>query len=199
MRKYRLTSWAIFIAVALCPLLQAQGLRAHLDGDRVHVSAPQLDFLSGRNVETLRNGGTVSYAFQLTAASASGGRTLYRAFERFAVSYDLWEERFSVVRSDPPARSASHLSAAAAAAWCVDAISVPSSALAAEKSFVLNLEIRVEEAPDEFSPEKKPGLTLAGLIDVFSRKPREEVSRWYAGSAPLRLWDLQNGQKTKRH
>jgi hypothetical protein len=46
---------------------------------------------------------------------------------------------------------------------------------------------------DKDSPgsESVSGLTLAGLIDVFSRKKREEPPHWEALSGPLRLMDLK--------
>ena len=87
------------------------------DGDDIHIAAPQLHFLSGKALERLKNGAAVGFLSQLTL-STDGNKTIYRRRpERFVVSYDLWEERFSVVTMGSARRSASHLTAAGAEAW----------------------------------------------------------------------------------
>ncbi len=43
----------------------------------------------------------------------------------FALSYDLWEERFAVTTVDARAQSVSHLALAAAEAWCVEQLVIP--------------------------------------------------------------------------
>ena len=58
---------------------------------------------------------------------------LRRGFERFVVSYDLWEEKFSATRMRTARTSASHLSAEAAEAWCLDHLSVPAGGLTTDK------------------------------------------------------------------
>jgi hypothetical protein len=147
-------------------------------------------FLNARVLERLHNGAAVPFNFQLTAVPSSGGKALAQTSDRFVISFDLWEERFSVVESGPPRRTISHLASSAAEGWCLENLSIPISALAAEKSFVLKLDIRAEEPADESSAESSPGLSLAGLIDVFSRKSKEPPLRWSVVSGPIRLQDL---------
>src|SRR6266545_553131 len=67
------------------------------DGDDIHVAAPQLHFLSGKSLERLKNGAAVSFLSQLTLSTDANATVYRRRPERFVVSYDLWEERFSVV------------------------------------------------------------------------------------------------------
>ena len=106
-------------------------------------------------------------------------------------SYDLWEERFSVARADEPKTSASHLTAAAAEAWCVDLLSLPASAAPADKTFVVKLECSLRE--EDAQPADAPATaTLTGLIDLLSRKARATPPRWEAVSRPLRLADLKD-------
>jgi len=104
------------------------------------------------------------------------------------LSYDLWEERYSAVL-DSPRRTASGLSSAGAELWCVESVSLPASALAGQKAFVLKLEIHAGEEPQR--PESGPGMSVAGLVEVFSRKSREQPSRWSAATGTLRLPDLK--------
>jgi hypothetical protein len=111
------------------------------------------------------------------------------------LSYDLWEERYSAVL-DSPRRAASGLSAASAETWCLASVSLPASALAEQKTFVLKLEIH---AAEEQQGEDGAGMSVAGLVDVFSRKSREHPSRWSAATGTLRLADLkEKNRKTAR-
>ena len=192
MRKNRKILSLLLLALIPCSVLEAQTLQAHLQGGRLYAAAPQLHFLNDRILERLHNGTAVPFNFQLTAVPSSGGKALVQASDRFVISFDLWEERFSVVQSGPPRRTISHLSSSAAEEWCLENLSVSVSALAPEKSFVLKLDIRAEEPADESSAESSSGLSLAGLIDVFSRKAKEQPLRWSAVSGPIRLQDMKD-------
>lgn len=195
MRQYRSALLLICIAGISCPILFSQqpGLAVERRGDRLHVAAPQMHFLVAKPLEQLQNGASVTYAFALAVAGSSGNRPSYSQQETFAVSFDLWEERFSVVPTSPHVRSGSHLTAAEAEAWCIDALSVPLSSLPSEKTFVIKLTCQVVENGSDI--ESRP-LTLAGLIDVFSRKGREAPLHWEAASGPLHRADLK--EKSQR-
>jgi hypothetical protein len=166
-------------------------------GTTLHVAAPHLHFLEGKPLEQLHNGASVTYVFSLTLTADRSSAPAFRLQERFIVSFDLWEEKFSVVQAGTPGRSGSHLTAAMAEAWCLDNLPVPMPALPAEKTFVIKLEWSVAENESENSSEIRPGLTLAGLIDVFSRKGREAPPRWQAISGRLRLVDLKDKKDNK--
>lgn len=177
-----------------CPQLQAQNqsLAVERHGDHLQVTAPQLHFLEGKPLEQLHNGASVTYVFALTLTAGQSSKAIYHLEERFVVSFDLWEEKFSVVQTVPSGRSGSHLTAAAAEAWCPDNMPVPLPTLAPEKTFVVKLECRVAEDESESSSETGSRLTLASLIDLFSRKGRAVPLRWEAVSGPLRLADLKD-------
>ena len=177
----------IALAAMIVSHLHAQALQPRIDGALLRVAAPQLRFLSGRTLERLHEGAAVPFQFQLSAGL--GGHTLQQANTRFVLSYDLWEERYSIRQTDAGKRAASHLTRDAAEAWCLENLALPVSALAGEKTFVLKLEIRAEEAKED-PADAKPSFSMAGLIDVFSRKPKEEPLRWSAVSGPVRLQDL---------
>ena len=191
MRK-NMSSWfLLLVALVPCQALRAQALQARLDGARLYVTAPQLRLLADRVLVRLQNGASVSFHFQLAAVPAAGGKPLSEASDLFILSFDLWEERFAVVQSAAPRRTASHLSARAAEAWCLENLPIPVPSLAPDGSFVLRLEVRADEPDRDSPPETGSGLSLAGLIDVFSRKTKEQPLRWSAISGPIRLADLK--------
>jgi len=172
-------------------LAQPPSLVVERQGVYLHVTAPRMHFLEGKALERLHDGAPVTFEFALSLHADPGNRRLARLQERFAISFDLWEEKFSVVQMGAGGRAASHLAPAQAEAWCLDAMPVPLPALPAEKSFVLKLVCRVAENDSSSGGEGGSGLTLASLIDVFSRKTQEAPPRWEADSGPLRLAELK--------
>jgi hypothetical protein len=104
----------------------------------------------------------------------------------FALSYDLWEERFAVTALDARAQSVSHLALAAAEAWCVEQLRIPLSALGAlgrDLPFWVRVEYSIldgDAAPD--NPEA--GYTLQALIDLLSRRRRTPSTSSGPGDSP---------------
>ena len=154
--------------------LAAQSVAVRLENDQLRISAPQLHFLVGPPLERLHDGASVNYAFQLLLSDERDARPVARALHRFAVSYDLWEEKFAVTRLEPFPRSVSHLSASAAEAWCLDSLSLPITGLAPDKAFWIRLDFRAEDPKDASVQASNSGLTLSGLIDIFSRRTRDD-------------------------
>ena len=169
----------------------AEGLKVRIDGDRLRSSGAQLHFLTGRPLERLHNGRTVTYVLELLIRSERAGRVLARMAERFTFSYDLWEETFSVTRLASPARSASNLSGIAAEAWCLENLSVPVAEIPVDRPFWVGVEYASEE-PKESAKTETAILTLGSLIDIFSRRPRDEqqVRGAVEEAGPFRLQDL---------
>lgn len=174
------------VLVALALLAAAEDLIPRLAGDHLMVSAPRLRFLTGKPLDRLRDGQPVSFDFQLSVAEPGALAPLRRAVERFTFSYDLWEEKFSVVlrRSN---RAASHLSAAAAEAWCLDNLHLPVRGLSLDTPVMVRLEVRGQEARDSRPVLADPGISLTGLIELFSRPARGQQPRWTLETGPLRL------------
>jgi hypothetical protein len=88
------------------------------------------------------------------------------------LSYDLWEERFAVTAEDTRSPSVSHLSQAAAEAWCVDQLAIPLRSLGAlgrDQPFWVRFEYRVLSAEARSAAEDSR-YTLQGLIDALSRR-----------------------------
>ena len=157
-------------------------------GDGLLVSAPRLHFLTGASLSHLHDGLSVPFDFQVTLLSGSAQTPIWRSFERFVVSYDLWEERFAVTRVTDPRRTVSHLQAPDAERWCFEQLAVPTSGLAREDRLWLRVEIRSEDQKDG-PPLLGPGqgISIAGLIDLFSRPVRRQQQRWLLESGPFRL------------
>jgi len=179
------------VAFAALTFAQSARLNVEREGDRLRFSAPQLRLLRGAPLEQLHDGRSVTYVFTMSLHVQRGDSRGASVTRQVVFSYDLWEERFSVARADDPGTSASHLTAAAAEAWCIDLLSLPASAAPAGKTFVVKLEcsLREEEA---LADDSTATTTLTGLIDLLSRKARPAAPRWEAVSPPLRLSEIKS-------
>lgn len=185
------TWWLVAAAAAAIPAaLWADALRVRLDADQLRFAAPSLNFLTGRPLERLKNGAGVHFDLHLTLWADSRSTVRHRAAERFTLSYDLWEEKFSVAHWRNPRSSASHLTPAAAQSWCLDRLSLPASDLPPGRNFWVRLEVR---AADPAEPPMLEGsiLNLTQLIELLSRPGRAGQNRWSAEAGPLRIEDLK--------
>lgn len=161
-------------------------------GDLIHVTAPRLHFITGKSLQRLHDGAVVPFDFQLSIAAGSRSNVVERALERFTVSYDVWEERFSVVRLRDFRKSASNLSANAAESWCLENILARVSTLPADREFWARLEVRSAEPKEpSSSPYADAGISITTLIGVFSRPPWPAQDHWSLESAAFRLADLK--------
>jgi len=136
MSSYRYFILMIYVAGIICPRVQAQSqsLIVERHGSHLRVAALQLHFLEGKPLEQLHNGASVIYAFELTLTADQKSTPVTCLHERFILSFDLWEEKFSVVQAGPSGRSGSHLTAAMAETWCLDNLLMPIPALTPEKN-----------------------------------------------------------------
>jgi hypothetical protein len=174
------------------PLLRARAsdrLDVTFDGDNLHVSAPGLHFLTGKPLERLMNADTVTFLSQITLFSDDRGTIFRRIPERLVVSYDLWEEKFSVVIPGEFRRSAINVSSAQAETWCMDNLVVSALGLAPQRPFWVRFELRTTNRPELASLVGDSGISLSRLIDIFSH-PQGEDLYWTRSAGPLRLRDL---------
>src|SRR6478735_8587513 len=107
----RYAQYLSVVASAACICVVAQDLLLRHSNDQVRVTAPRLHFLTGKPLERMRNGASVTYDMQLIILADNRQAILRRALERFVLSYDLWEEKFSATRMRTERTSAAHLSA----------------------------------------------------------------------------------------
>ena len=181
----------MLLLVALASVAAAQSFTARIDGEQLHVAVPRVHLLTGEALQRLHDGATVNYELQLSARPDRTGKLLARAVERFAVSYDLWEEKFAVAKLGAAPKSVSHLSAAAAEGWCVDNISLPVSTISGNQPFWLRLDFQSDDPGTPSGQENNSGFTLSGLVDIFSRRTRGEQVHGSEEVGPLRLDSLK--------
>ena len=172
----------------LAMTVSSQGLVAHHVSGEIRVTAPNLHFLTGKSLSRLHDGAAVPFDFQLMITD-SRNNVIARALERFTVSYDVWEEKFSVVRVRDFRKSGMRLSAASAESWCLENLFVPAASLQAGQQLWARLEIRTVEPKELLAADS--GINLAALIEIFSRPSRPQQDRWSVDSAPFQLADLK--------
>ena len=180
---------ALLLAMGLSAMTVSSGLLPHHASGEVRVSAPDLHFLTGKSLSRLHDGAAVPFDFQLVIAAGSKNNVVARALERFTVSYDVWEEKFSVVRVRDFRKSGMRLSANGVESWCLDNIFVPAASLPAGQHLWARLEIRAVESRETLPTDS--GINLAALIEIFSRPSRPQQERWSLESAPFELASLK--------
>ncbi len=202
--RARLTRRSLLFGLAASPAAglavppSSEGLEVRLTGEReIRVSAPKLRFLTGNPLERLHNGSPVPFAMQLSLSIDHWMTALVRDIERFMLSYDVWEERFSAVKLGHPRRSASHLAARAAESWCVAEMMLGTPGVSENQAFWLRLDVRAED-PSEENPEASDAMSLTRLIELFSRRARADQARWTADAGPLRISDLRHAPGATR-
>lgn len=178
-------------AAALAHVLPARAmLEVRNRDEQISVAAPDFHFLSGRTLDRLHDGHTIGFEFQLGLALQPKGSPFRRALERFLISFDLWEEKFSVTRVRRGSRPVTDLTAGEAEAWCLDHVMVPASELSREVPFWVRLDVRAEDASGVAKSDGEGGFDLAGLVDIFSRPGRDKQARWSLESGPVQLGTL---------
>ena len=180
-----------FLALELLALsISNDSLTPHRADGELRVSAPHLHFLTGRTLQRLHDGVSLPFDFQLSVAAGLQANVIERSFDRFVVSYDLWEEKFSVMRPRSIRRSSPRLSAIGAESWCLENLSVRVAGLPSDRDLWARLEIRGADAK-QGSPLADPGISLTSLIEVFSRPARGQQEHWVLESAPFRIADVK--------
>lgn len=185
------------IGAPFAAALTGQEIGTRIDSaNLLHIAAPGLHFLKGKPLERLKDGATVAFLGQVTLSTDANVTVAARAVARFAFSYDIWEERFSVTRfavsrEETAVRSASHLSPEAAEAWCLDRLRVDTAPLQAGRPIWVRFELRVEDAREGNLILGEPGINLTRLIEIFSRPARAQQQRWQLDAGPLHLADIR--------
>jgi hypothetical protein len=190
--KRRILLLALACLLYLNAPANPESISAERHGDHLQVIAPKLHYISGRALEKLHNGSMITYVLKLIVTPQHAKEIAFVLQERFAISFDLWEEKFSVVQRKPDGRSASRLAASTAEAWCLENMPIPVRSVPEHQPFMIRLECFIEEDEEKENTESHSGLTLAALIDAFSRKKPDETMRWEAGGGPFQLEHLKN-------
>jgi hypothetical protein len=189
-RARKQAALALFLAMGLSAMtVSSSGLLPHQVSGEIRVTAPSLHFLTGKSLSRLYDGAAVPFDFQLIISSGSKNNVVARALERFMVSYDVWEEKFSVVRVRDFRKSGMRLSATSAESWCLDNLFIPAASLPADQQLWARLEIRTVEPKELLAADS--GINLAALIEIFSRPSRPQQDHWSMESAPFQLASLK--------
>lgn len=182
---------AVWLSLLVWPAarLSAQALTVDTSGDALKIRAPGLSFLKGDPLVRLKDGRSVRVELAALVLPAPGKSVVATTRRIFALSYDLWEERFAVATVEKRSQSVSHLAQAAAETWCVDQLTIPVDALGGlgrDVSFWVRLEYRILDSETSTdSPDS--GYTLQALIDALSRRRKGDSSTHALEAGPFRL------------
>jgi hypothetical protein len=167
----------------------AQAVSMSVSGDAVRIRAPGWAFLDGEPLARLKDGRTVRVEVAAMALPAPGKTAVAAVRQIFTLSYDLWEERFAVAVVGARTPSISHLTAAAAEAWCVEQMAIPIASLGSLRDlrFWIRLECRILDGDGASDPDEGEGLTLQRIIDALSRRKKSESPSRAVEGGPFRL------------
>lgn len=168
--------------------LLSQSMTLSTTNGALRVQAPGFHFIEGDSLVRLKDGQSVRVDLELAVFERPGGSRVAQQRQACVLSYDLWEERFAVTVAGAPTRSISHLTLAAAEAWCVQQIEIPVSALgrlARKLPFWIRLESRVVD--DISSGRDEEGFTLRSLIEALSRRRKTSAASHAIEAGPFRV------------
>jgi hypothetical protein len=184
--------------VCLSTPLAAESLQPRLGGGQIRVAVPHLRFVTGKSLERLRNGAPVPFAIQLAVSTDRWLTIGQRDIERFVLSFDLWEEKFAISKLGSPRKQVSHLAARAAESWCVDEMAVVPAGIGGTQPFWMRIEVRAEDPGEDPAILTAEGVSLSRLVELFSRRTRNEQTRWLVEAGPFRLADLGGARGVAR-
>ena len=191
MREVLQRVWIAFSIALLCAVvLLAQEIKPRLVGETLRAATRGIAFLGGKQLDSVRNGATVTFDLQLTLFTE--GRSIAgRSLERFVFSYDIWEERYSVVQLTTRA-GVSNLTLDAAQQWCIDRMGVNVAGVNKTARHRLHLDIRGDEPRRRARRDQDdPPIALATLVDIFSRPARQSQKTWQLESVAFQLDSLK--------
>ncbi len=201
MRLRSIKPWWVIAAFfsGLAFAMAAEELILSTQESRLEFTAPRVHFLVGKPLERLRNASEVPFVFKITLWSGTRTHILREVPARFVVSYDLWEEKFSVTKL-APRRTARHLTDSAAEAWCLQEMSQDVAGVSANEPLWARLEIRAEDAKEGGLPFGRgnitdSGINLTSLIEIFSRPAATAQPHWTVETGPVTLDELRRGRR----
>jgi hypothetical protein len=165
----------------------AQSVNVTVATDAVRVRAPGWSFLDGDPIARLKDGRTVRMELVVNALGGAGKTSIAAVRQIFSLSYDLWEERFAVAIGGARAASASHLTAAAAEAWCLEQMAIPIASLGTLRDARFWIRVDCRWLDGDGSPDADEGLTLQRIIDIFSKRKKSDAPARTIEGGPFRL------------
>lgn len=186
--------WCL-LAIAGAPLglgITAQALSVRLDNDFLRISAPNLQFLTGKPLDRLRDGNTVGYLAQLTVSTGAERTVQGRSIGHFAFSYDIWTERYRVTLLSPGLKfAAKNLTREGAQSWCLDQLKIDLAHVPADRPIWIRLEMRSEDPKETAGIIGDPGISISGLIALFSHPVKNQQVHLIEDVGPSSLAELR--------
>jgi hypothetical protein len=195
------TWWLILAFVSGFGLaMWAEDLAFNWRNNYLEFSAPHMHFLTGKSLERLQHGAQVPFDFKVELYSGTKSHLFSRLAERFLVSYDVWGEQFSVVKTQSPRNRVSHLDAAEAEAWCLKQMPVNPVGLDNAENLWARVEVRVPPDGKSANPFgrdsiSESGINLTGLIELFSKPPASAQPHWILDAGPMTLEEVKRGSR----
>lgn len=183
-RPGSLKTWWLFAAFVsgMGLAMLAEDLILEQRNNRLEFSVPRTDFFAGQPSARLRNALEVPFLIKTTLWSGNKTHVFSSAVDQFVVSFDIFEETYSVVKVQAPRKSKSHLTAKAAQAWCINEMSLDTTGLSGTEPLWARLEIVAQDPPRDGSllgdSVSEHGISLGALVEFFGRSP---------GSKPIML------------
>jgi hypothetical protein len=192
-KRFAVGAAASFCSGVLLAVVAQDLYLQRMQDDTIRIAAPRTHFLAGRALDRIRDGNTVHFDFQVSLASGQQQNVVHRIVERFSVSYDLWEERFSVSRLQSPRKNASQLTSQQAETWCLNNLSLLAPREVRDKPMWVKLEIRAEDPMQRGPLFTDPGVNLSSLIELFSRPASKNQASWTLESGPVQWGEIRQG------
>jgi hypothetical protein len=170
--------------------ITAQALSVRVDDHNLLVSAPRVDFLVGKPLQRLKDGQTVGYLGQLTLWSGRERIFEARSIVHFAFSYDIWEERFRVTVLNPGMKKpivSKNLTREQAQAWCLDQLKIDLTHVPGDRPVWVRLEMRSEDDRETASIVGQPGISISGLVELFSHPVKNQQVHLIEEVGPLKI------------
>ena len=172
--------------------------------NRLEFSAPRVHFLGGKPLDLLHNAEQVPFDFQLTLWSKNRNSVLQRFTDRFVVSYDLWEEKFRVVKTQSPRKNRRAFDGRRRGDLVLASDFRPAIGESADAGRIGAASGQgwkfaprtVRIGPLFGRPITDAGISLSSLIEIFSRPPQSQQSRWGPYEAgPFTLDELKRSPR----
>lgn len=178
----------------------AEDLALSWRNNYLEFSAPHMHFLTGKPLERLQHGAQVPFDFKISLYTGTRSHLFSQLAERFLVSYDVWGEQFSVVKTQIPRKQITHLDASDAEAWCLKQMQVSPAGISDTETLWARVEVRVPPDGRSANPFgrdsiSESGINLTGLIELFSRPPASTQPHWTLDAGPLTIEELKRGSR----
>jgi hypothetical protein len=178
----------------------AEDLALRWRNSLLEFSAPHLHFLTGQPLERLHNGAQVPFDFKISLYTGTKSHLFKQIADRFLVSYDVWGEQFSVVKTQAPRKLVDHLDLIHAEEWCLKQMTMDPAGISDTEKLWARVEVRVPQ-PDgktvnPFGRDSisESGINLSGLIELFSRPPATQY-HWATDAGPMTLEEVKRGNR----